>query len=707
MFEQLKAFLIPYFKQIGLPENWLLELDFWVPLCTVLLTGIVLPSLFYVIKLIKWGLLRQKQRLLERDLHPWYTAAEIDWATRFYIPTHYQNVSPSQDDEPGRRFIASARNPLIPLFLKKVFGKTDNDNKYYLILADSGMGKSTFMINLYLAYKRRWHIFRAKFNIKLLPLGHPHALEELDKMEDKEKENTILLLDAFDEDIQALHDYQKRIEEILQKSWRFRSVIITCRTQFFPSRDEEPFETGHYKFGGAGGDFKFQKLYLSVFDDKDVWHYLRKRHNVFNPFKWRQLHRAWRITQKSPNLVVRPMLLSHIEDLVKENREYEFAYQIYEVLIKKWIERESKKPGIREKYGSVEVFQEKLDRFSHHLALDMYNNREKRGGLFIPKDQVLFSDTGVALDELFEKPGVVIKNSEWRTRSLLNRNAEGEYKFAHKSILEYFLAKEVFRNMEFAEIFIFEGMDAAKRFCQEMIVPALNNIDGSFTLTKSQMIYPLSKLNQKNIEQVYSLTIRKNGFSCYLRFLCIFNKNIKNIKIIPKNDIKSYYDLISCLFFSVNIDNHTVIMKNGAIFKMLTKIKYGEQVFGDNSKYTEINHYVNSSKINEIKNKVAELNKLNYLNLWHLWERVNYINNITIFNIKDIYNVLEINEIKAKVDSSYLIDFFNKKIMFMDSIVNDIENPDSMILSELKVANEFIKQCKMLQNEFPEITIIY
>jgi hypothetical protein len=692
MFEQLKAFLIPYFKQIGLPENWLLELDFWVPLCTVLLTGIVLPSLFYVTKLIKWGLLRQKQRLLERDLHPWYTAAEIDWATRFYIPTHYQNVSPSQDDEPGRRFIASARNPLIPLFLKKVFGKTDNDNKYYLILADSGMGKSTFMINLYLAYKRQWHIFRAKFNIKLLPLGHPHALEELDKMDDKEKENTILLLDAFDEDIQALHDYQKRIEEILQKSWRFRSVIITCRTQFFPSREEEPFETGHYKFGGAGGDFKFQKLYLSVFDNKDVWCYLRKRHNIFNPFKWRQLHRAWRITQKSPNLVVRPMLLSHIEDLVKENREYEFAYQIYEVLIKKWIERESKKPGIREKYGSVEAFQEKLDRFSHHLALDMYNNREKRGGLFIPKDQVLFSDTGVALDDLFEEPDVVIKNSEWRTRSLLNRNAEGEYKFAHKSILEYFLAKELFCNMKFAEMFIFEGMDAVKRFCQEMIVEKLRYADGEFKLSKSTTIYPLSKLTQRNLEQVSSLTLKTTVLIDFMYLIIFFIKNINSISVFDKKKMKSYYNLVELLLFK-EINSFKIQNQNDA--RYLYETFYPEK---DLSDFTDFNQKYAFYR-DEKKRLIHQMQWL------CLVKRIQQIDGMIKEDIEEMLQRIEINH-KTKdviIEDPLLTPVIRKA----RSLFNEISLIDPVVIVELKSADAFINKCQSLQIDFPKIKFYY
>lgn len=759
MFDQIKHFVTYYCQRIGLPNDWLSTVDFWIYL-SGLSSGVLLSLFFYIVKAIKWIRLRRKQRLLERDLHPWYTPAEIDWATRFYVPTQYQNVSPSQDDEPGRKFIASARNPLIPLFLKKAFGKTGDDNKYYLILADSGMGKSTFMINLYLAYKRKWHFFQPKFKIKLLPLGHPHALEELDNMDDKEKEGTILLLDAFDEDVQALHNYQKRMEEILQKSWRFREVVITCRTQFFPSREEEPHETGYYKFGGDGGDFKFQKLYLSVFDDKDVWRYLLKRYNIFNPFRWKQLYKAWRITKKSPNLVVRPMLLSHIEDLVNENREYEYAHQIYEVLIKKWIQRESKKPGIREKYGSVEVFQEKLESFSRHLAIDMYKNREARGGLFIPKDQTIFSDTGVGIEELFEKPGVAIKDSEWRTRSLLNRNAEGQYKFAHKSILEYFLAKEAFRDQAFGTSFRFQGMDAAKGFCNKMIIQALNCVDGSFTLLKSKTIYPLSKLNQKNFAQVSNVTIKSIEGIPIIMLENYLPKNISSITIFDKKNLSSYYTLTylpTLLYQSsqkvkmtkpikrkkhpeifvnpemLKIPKHQDIM---ALWKHLLLIELpellehigvhelemlGEQIAEMEQKrllkILSIKQYIEEEEeLKELQNQLKANGEWEFLKKLVLMGRSEVQRWPILQGYMDVEQIIEDlrfeKNLKLKSITKWheILEVLGWQKVFefpLQRLLTKITRKDPIILAELQATNEFIKQCKKLQEAMPNTKIYY
>lgn len=94
------------------------------------------------------------------------------------------------------------------------------------------------------------------------------------------------MLDAFDEDIKAVTDYDKRLQEILALTWKFRTIVITCRTQFFPTEKEVPHMKGYFSHGESG-EYKFQKLYLSVFDDNDIKRYLRKRYPLYKPWKWK------------------------------------------------------------------------------------------------------------------------------------------------------------------------------------------------------------------------------------------------------------------------------------------------------------------------------------------------------------------------------------------------------------------------------------
>ena len=129
----------------------------------LMILGIAIPIVFTLAKFFWKGfqllILHKNQKLLNRNLSPFFSQSDVDKATRYYIPTKFQNVSPSEDDEPNKKYIASAKQKIIPLFLKIVFKKNSDDNKYYLILADSGMGKTTFMINLYLSYKNKLKIY--------------------------------------------------------------------------------------------------------------------------------------------------------------------------------------------------------------------------------------------------------------------------------------------------------------------------------------------------------------------------------------------------------------------------------------------------------------------------------------------------------------------------------------------------------------------
>ena len=352
-------------------------------------------------RLVKLYVDKRRKKLLAKDLHPFYSEKEVENATKYYIKTQFQNVPPSEDDEPGRGHIASARQPLIPLFLKKAFRNDSDDNKYYLVLADSGMGKTTFMINLYLSYKYKstWFWQKAMYDIKLFPMGHPKTIERIKSMSSKEKENSILLLDAFDEDNEAVINYEKRLNEILEIVWDFREIVITCRTQFFPSAKNEPTETGRFKFGPDGGEYHFQKVYVSVFSESDIKKYLKKRFKSSLFLKSNKYYKALGIVLKSPNLMMRPMLLSHIDDLINTNLMTKYGFQIYEALIDQWLNREASKAGIRAKYGNK--YKELLHNFSRALARDLFLNRRIRNNkLSLRVDEIIDNPNGLQLQDI-------------------------------------------------------------------------------------------------------------------------------------------------------------------------------------------------------------------------------------------------------------------------------------------------------------------
>ncbi len=485
--KDLWKLLEPFWKWLGLPG-------------TAAMFGflaVVGPMLWKYVKQL-WIL--RKQRLLKRDLFPFYTALEVKRATQYYVETKCQNVAPSKEEELQYDDGTVVKKNILPFFLKKAFHPKKDDCQFYLVLADSGMGKTTFLINLYLRYINQFR--QPDYQIKLFPLGFPEIDKEIEKIPDDEKRQTILLLDAFDEDIQAVTDYKARLDELIHKVTYFREVVITCRTQFFPSEKDVPKETGVMRHGVEGGERVFYEFYLSPFDDNDIQIYLKKRF-PFPLFQRTRRKIARQIVLSCPNLMVRPMLLSYIEDLLQEKQPYTATYRVYAELINKWIERETDKvSSAQHKDYSTELYQ-----FSREIALDLYCHRTERpGGLMISRQEI---------QPFADRHNITLSAMEMKSKSLLNRNAQGYCKFSHKSILEYFLAEEAFFNPEFRQELNFGGMSQAHAFFQEIIwekltVPFFSrpDLNGEYRLknTKSEM---LAKMNIKSLPEVTYLKLRE------------------------------------------------------------------------------------------------------------------------------------------------------------------------------------------------------
>jgi hypothetical protein len=485
----MKDFLELLVKKFHLPEF----LASYFMLVTYLITGSIVIFNFIRNNLKNWS----NKKILSRDLHPYFTKREIDKYTRFYIPQYFQNITPSEGEELGRIYAAAARSKLMPEFLKKGL-LTDSPYKYFIILSDTGMGKTAFLINLYKKYKlSRPKISEIKYNIALFPLGAKDSLSKIEKIE--EKTNTILLLDSFDEDVKAIHDYQARMDEILVTVKDFRKVIFTCRTQFFPSKNEEPHDTNDITFG-ENVKHSFQKIYLSAFDNKDVLRYLIKKYK----FNFYYLYKAYNLVKKSPNLMFRPMLLTYIADLINVNSTYDYSSQMYKVLIDKWVERESLKPAIVEKGYRPHDYKKNLLGFSYSLARNLYNERDKRGGYLISIREL----KEIGLENSLDANALTIDDKTGR--SLLNRNSVGQFKFAHKSILEYFLAVEIFNKPIFLNSFDFHGMDATAKFHSEMITIILKSGEGTYFVKTDPKPKRLSSLTPTQLKDVSTINITKS-----------------------------------------------------------------------------------------------------------------------------------------------------------------------------------------------------
>lgn len=405
-----------------------------------------------------------KKRKIRMDLFPIIQPNEFKEILKYYISTKGQNISPSEEQKENPKHTFTAKENLINYFLDDGFDK-ENDDRHFLILGESGMGKTTFLLNLFIRFnKKNWF---GKTRIKYFPFGNPETMNDILAIKREERPNIILLIDALDESPEMGKNYKQKLQSFLKKAWNFKKIVITCRTQFFPSEQDELYETGTFKVTTKGRNMHFfKKIYLSTFDDNDINLYLRKKYPKYIFWKIPEKKRAINIVKKCPNLMIRPLLLSYIDVIVNSfntNSEIKklLPSDIYNILVRKWIERESLKTSNR----NPEEFKQNMKRFSEKMALDIFLKKNKRKGLLVKQSELM---------QVAKEFNINLSELEIRGKSLLSRDASGRYKFAHKSILEYLLAVHAASNNEFAEgVLYFKDMkdfSMAKSFYQEILI---------------------------------------------------------------------------------------------------------------------------------------------------------------------------------------------------------------------------------------------
>src|SRR5208337_2861516 len=90
---------------------------------------------------------------------------------------------------------------------------------------------------------------------------------------------TILLLDALDEDKAAIDNCAKRLAELARLAGKYYAVVITCRTQFLTGTSCVPGEVDIPSPIipvplSEETDRKVRKLYLSPFSERQVSKYI-------------------------------------------------------------------------------------------------------------------------------------------------------------------------------------------------------------------------------------------------------------------------------------------------------------------------------------------------------------------------------------------------------------------------------------------------
>ena len=335
--------------------------------------------------------------------------------------------------------------------------------------------------------------------------------------------NTILLLDGLDEDPfiflkdKSLSDediFKRRVNDIVHATCKYKEVVITCRTQYFPQQEDDLYELSIRKSGG--GFHTFQKYYIYPFSDSDVENYLNKKYF----FKQKEKEIALQVVKKSKNLMLRPMLMSYIDLLIEDDRVYTSSVQIYDALIEKWLMREGQK--WKEKEIERKNFVIALKKFSVLVAIEIYNNWLNNRTFHITKEKAI---------EIAEMSQYPIDRHEATGKSLLTCDAKLNWKFSHKSILEFFLAKEAAENPDFAMKLDFTGMDMVKQFCSEAGIASLV-LSNYVRIERDEFLMgsPDNERGRENIEMQHSVTLSDYYMCKYAVTIADFKRFIEELK---------------------------------------------------------------------------------------------------------------------------------------------------------------------------------
>ena len=359
----------------------------------------------------------------------------------------------------------------------------DPKRKLLAVLGDYGIGKTSF------CYKFACDMTGSAYVPVVVELktvmaeGWSEVIQrEVRSRAGDSTQSPVLILDGFDE-LSLIFDKEtilKEIENLSKTTQEYKKVILTSRTQFFRSEEEEKETLVQKKFPGRGPRSmtypRFERIYVSLFDDEQIKQYLDLCLGKAASEKF------WNETVEEifdiKDLARRPILIELIVndlDAVQNIEGKVTPGKIYRAITKGWQEREREEQRLPQSIV-IEHEEERIPKniilFMEELAYWMFTQE---------KDRLHFNTLRDAINEYFDNEtkkrlGLSLDNLDYQIRncSFLSRNeAESYYTFAHRSFIEYFVARKLAREIPEDKAKEINITDEIALFVSELIDPSV------------------------------------------------------------------------------------------------------------------------------------------------------------------------------------------------------------------------------------------
>lgn len=497
-------------------------------------------------------------------------------------------------------YVAKDRFPLIKYILKEILNRKNRlDKKRFMILGGSGMGKSTFSAALYYKYINKYFYKKSPYPIYVKSLMDSSVFEDISKivssMNETDLKQSIIILDALDENFEASRDVYGFIERIEKATRDFRTVIITCRTQFFEKDESIPNKLTIKKPGGEKRTLDYDLIFISPFKKSEARKYLRKKYR-FNILKY---IKARKVSNKCSDILSRPMILSFIDVLLDiDDIDGITPFEIYSKIIDNWFDHEIEIQPISK---SV------LYSFSKEIALYILNKwKENESAALSSNEYNMFLD----------HHGINEDPYSFRSRSLINRTVGGDIKFSHKSIWEYFISINAFENPGIVKFR--QGLDMAYEFTENLNYLICTGQDKrlSFPIESYKLEFYCS-MNQKELLDKTSVMLEeksdavKKGRDFYLSLFELWEATLLSISnplyYSIKEKEKQKHDAFNSKIFSLNRKLINAFM---GFFQYFEKEKENDRLLALKNVIKEMH-----SMLKEYDAEIQDSNNYTYINL--------------------------------------------------------------------------------------------